>query len=147
MEAEPGGKLAFVLEDGKHFRSPSSVGSAVMGGAACNGWRFWSIEGAAPTSTTKPTRPATRANSGGKTGKTGKAGRKPKARTKPVLKIIRPHEHQEDLAEGEVRYWCDACMQSFLGFAGREPQQCPNGHRADDPDLTAAPTAEEAIAE
>jgi len=43
-----GGKLAFVLEDGRRFKSPSAAGSAVMGNIACNGWRFWSVEGEAP---------------------------------------------------------------------------------------------------
>ena len=32
----------------KEFKSPSSAGSAVMGGSACNGWRFWSLEGQEP---------------------------------------------------------------------------------------------------
>ena len=41
------GKLAFVLEDGRRFKSPSSAASAVMGGSAANGWRFWSLEGEA----------------------------------------------------------------------------------------------------
>ena len=50
VEAEEDGKLAFVLEDGKRFKSPSSAASAVMGGSAANGWRFWTVEGeAAPT--------------------------------------------------------------------------------------------------
>src|SRR3972149_201987 len=43
-----GGKLAFVLEDGRRFKSPSAAGSAVMGNIACNGWRFWSLEGEGP---------------------------------------------------------------------------------------------------
>ncbi|MCH8346356.1 MAG: hypothetical protein IIC87_05440 [Chloroflexi bacterium] len=34
--------------DGREFKSPSSAGSAVMGGSACNGWRFWSLEGQEP---------------------------------------------------------------------------------------------------
>jgi hypothetical protein len=37
------GKLRFRLADGREFSSPSAAGSAVMGGIACNGWRFWSI--------------------------------------------------------------------------------------------------------
>ncbi len=45
VEAEADGKLAYVV-DGKRYKSPSSAGSAVMGGSACNGWRFWSVEGA-----------------------------------------------------------------------------------------------------
>ena len=46
METEEG--LRYRLEDGKEFKSPSSAGSAVMGGSACNGWRFWSLEGQEP---------------------------------------------------------------------------------------------------
>ena len=33
------GKTRFRLADGREFKSPSSAGSAVMGGSACNGWR------------------------------------------------------------------------------------------------------------
>ena len=42
------GKRRFRLADGREFKSPSSAGSAVMGGTACNGWRFWSVAGASP---------------------------------------------------------------------------------------------------
>src|SRR5688572_26075679 len=38
------GKLRFRLADGREFTSPSAAGSAVMGGIACNGWRFWSLD-------------------------------------------------------------------------------------------------------
>ena len=31
--------------NGKEYKSPSAAGSAVMNGVACNGWRFWSVEG------------------------------------------------------------------------------------------------------
>lgn len=41
--AGEGGKLLYRLSDGREFKSPSSAGSAVMGGVACNGWRFWSL--------------------------------------------------------------------------------------------------------
>ncbi len=44
VEKDEEGKLAFVV-DGKRYTSPSAAGSAVMGGTACNGWRFWSLEG------------------------------------------------------------------------------------------------------
>lgn len=39
-------KPTFALNDGRRFKSPSAAGSAVMGGIACNGWRFWSVESA-----------------------------------------------------------------------------------------------------
>ena len=35
--------VRYRLEDGREFKSPSSAGSAVMGGSACNGWRFWTL--------------------------------------------------------------------------------------------------------
>ena len=42
------GKTRYRLEDGREFKSPSAAGSAVMGGVACNGWRFWSLQGDTP---------------------------------------------------------------------------------------------------
>ena len=42
------GKTRFRLEDGREFKSPSAAGSAVMDGVACNGWRWWSLQGDAP---------------------------------------------------------------------------------------------------
>src|SRR3972149_4057893 len=50
--------LRYRLEDGKEFKSPSSAGSAVMGGSACNGWRFWSVAGEEP----KPKKTAPKKN-------------------------------------------------------------------------------------
>ncbi len=35
--------------DGKEYKSPSSLGSAVTG-KACNGWAFWSVDTEEPTS-------------------------------------------------------------------------------------------------
>jgi hypothetical protein len=37
--------LRYRLDDGTEHRSPSSAGKAAMDGVACNGWRFWRIEG------------------------------------------------------------------------------------------------------
>src|SRR3954467_11531088 len=45
VEQGEGDRLAFVLEDGQRFTSPSAAGSAPMGGIAGNGLRFWSLEG------------------------------------------------------------------------------------------------------
>jgi rubredoxin len=41
VETEEG--IGYRLDDGREFKSPSSAGSALMGGTACNGWRFWSL--------------------------------------------------------------------------------------------------------
>ena len=37
------GSIRYRLSDGREFKSLSAAGSAVMGGVACNGWRFWSL--------------------------------------------------------------------------------------------------------
>ena len=37
--------LRYRLDDGSEHKSPSSAGKAAMGGVACNGWRFWSLQG------------------------------------------------------------------------------------------------------
>ena len=44
-EVIPGedGKVRYRLADGREFKSPSSLGTAVTG-KACNGWTFWSVE-------------------------------------------------------------------------------------------------------
>ena len=136
VEADEDGKLAFVLEDGKRYKSPSSAASAVMGGSAANGWRFWSLEGTAASTSASGSR--TKANSAMST---AKPARKPRSQTKAAYRIIRPTEHQEDVPEGQARWWCDACMDSFFVFTGEEPTQCPNGHRIDDPELTAGAVA------
>ena len=38
------GKMHIRLEEGRAYKSLSAAGSAIMGGQACNGWRFWSVE-------------------------------------------------------------------------------------------------------
>ncbi len=56
------GRARYRLGDGREFKSPSSAGSAVMGGTACNGWRFWSLasEGEAVKAEAKPAKRATK---------------------------------------------------------------------------------------
>ena len=45
-KAEEGEGVRFALEDGRKFKSASAAASAVMGGKAVNGWRFWSVQDA-----------------------------------------------------------------------------------------------------
>ena len=40
--------LRYRLEGDREFKSPSSAGRAVMGGSACNGWRFWTVASETP---------------------------------------------------------------------------------------------------
>ena len=105
--------LRYRLEDGREFKSPSAAGSAVMGGVACNGWRFWSLEGQ------EPARKEPKANGKGKRSK---------------FRTIKKLPNQQGLEEGQVRYFCSACQKSFLVEDGQEPEACPEGHRNDDPE-------------
>jgi hypothetical protein len=47
-------KTLIRLADGREFASVSAAGSAVMGGVACNGWRFWSLDGGEEEKPSKP---------------------------------------------------------------------------------------------
>ena len=105
--------LRYRLEDGREFKSPSAAGSAVMAGTACNGWRFWSLEGQEPA----PKEP-----------------KEPKAKAKSKFRTIKKMPNQKGLEEGQVRYWCSACQKSFVVEDGQEPQACPEGHANDDPE-------------
>src|SRR5688572_31626912 len=61
------------------YKSPSSAGSAVMGGTACNGWRFWAVEGATEVKATASTKAATKKASA------KPATRKARAQAKPAV--------------------------------------------------------------
>lgn len=102
--------IRYRLADGREFKSPSSAGSAVMGGSACNGWRFWSL---ASDLKEKPSRkPAPK-----------------KAKDKPVFEAM---PDQTGAPEGQVRYFCTACMKGFNAPDGVEPLACPDGHKNED---------------
>ena len=94
--------LRYRLEDGKEFKSPSSAGSAVMGGSACNGWRFWSVAGTEAAKPKKETRKAAKKNGN------------------PGNGLITRLE--------DGRWFCNACMEPFDAPGGVEPQGCPQGH-------------------
>ena len=138
VERDAEGNLAFAV-DGKTFKSPSSAASHVMGGGAVNGWRFWSVEGAATTAPTVANVDALLANAG----RTPKAPRT-RASKRSTFKVIRKMEEQpSDLDEGQAAWWCSACMRSFIAGAD-QPDACPEGHKADGSDLAGeeAPASE-----
>ncbi len=100
IETEEG--IRYRLEDGREFNSPSSAGSAVMGGKACNGWRFWSIAGSEKAKPKKTSKKAAKENAN------------------PGNDLI------ERMDDG--RYFCSACQEAFDAPKGVEPQGCPKGH-------------------
>lgn len=104
------GKLGFELDNGTIFRSLSKAGSQVMGGTACNGWRFWTPEGEVPE---KAARVATEAPT------------EPKAKQ---VKQIRRVPNQKGVDDGQVKWFCSGCMKSFLTESTAEPEKCPQGH-------------------
>jgi len=126
--------LAFVLEDGSRHKSPSAAGSKVMGGKAVNGWRFWSVEGAAPAKVEKPEKVAKGKTAGSSRGPRLKSS-KPK-QTKSTATLYRMKD-QENVPQGQAMWFCRGCMDGFLVEGDTEPEACPKGHRNDDPELNA----------
>lgn len=113
VERGEDGTLAFVLVDGQTFKSPSAAGSAVMGGIACNGWRFWTpLDQDGATTAAPATRAAAPAV----------------APPKRVAKTIRRVPNQRGVAAGQTRWFCAACMDGFLAPDGETPAACPLGH-------------------
>ena len=118
VEADEDGKQAYVLADGRHFRSPSSAAGAVMGGKSVNGWLFWSRRAQELVVSTQA------------------AAAKPAARGK---KAIYKLPNQRGIAAGKSRWFCNACRKSFVQNGDQEPAACPEGHRSDVLELTSPP--------
>ena len=116
--AEEGEAIRFVLEGARKFKSASSAASAVMGGKAVNGWRFWSVQGAEPTDKEGGERPETQA-----------------AKSKRLVYRV---PNQKGLTEGQSRWFCRACMKGFVIEGDGQPEACPEGHRGDGPERTTA---------
>ena len=116
---DEGGGIRFVLEDGRKFKSASAAASAVMGGKAVNGWRFWSVQSAEP--------------------KAQEGSEKPETQASKSKRLVYRVPNQKGLTEGQSRWFCKACMKGFVVEDGDgQPEVCPEGHRVDDPERTAA---------
>jgi hypothetical protein len=109
--------VLYRLADGQEFKSLSSAGSAVMNGSACNGWRFWSLEG-----DLKP-KPEPR-----------------QAKTAKTELTIKP------MKDDATRFWCSACMDSFPVTEGKTPTACPKGHTNEAAEAPGPKTAKKAPA-
>ncbi len=94
--------MRYRLEDGREFKSPSSAGSAIMSGSACNGWRFWSLAGSEEAKPKKTSKKAAKANDN------------------PGFKRL-----------DDGRYFCDSCMEAFDAPKDVTLVGCPKGHSPD----------------
>jgi hypothetical protein len=98
--------LRYRLEDGREFKSPSAAGTAVMGGVACNGWRFWSIAGSEQAKS-----------------------KAPKAAKKAPERKAKPNGGNDLITRlDDGRFFCSGCQDAFSVPEGVEPQGCPQGH-------------------
>lgn len=111
VNKDEAGKLVYVLEDGRRSRSPSSAASSLMGGKPVNGWCFSGLEGVVPEQPTVAT----------------------EAKGRKSQKLIYRVPNQLGIEEGKVRFWCNACMQSFIAVQGKTSEECPVGQRAEAP--------------
>lgn len=119
---------AVILEDGRVrvdsdaaqqpvFKSLSAAGSAIMGGIACNGWRFWSVDGEAKPASEK-------AATNGKLPSPKREAEKARTAT-PLIKRV---PNQQGVPEGHLRIFCSACMKSHIVEGTTLPAGCPEGH-------------------
>jgi hypothetical protein len=120
---EPGDGQGYELDGGTIYKSLSKAGSVVMGGTACNGWRFWTVAGEEPANGEKPAP----APAGAATEPKPKA--KKNGQRSVVVKIVRRVPNQHGVPEGATKWCCSACMKSFIHESRLgEPEACPEGH-------------------
>jgi hypothetical protein len=93
------GKPRYRLADGREFKSPSSAGSAVMSGVACNGWRFWSVGSNGDDGARGEAKPAKRTTKKG----TRSARALPKTKPQGKVKVGRNGHKPEVRLRGRVR--------------------------------------------
>ena len=98
--------LRYRLDDGTEHRSPSSAGKAVTSGA-CNGWVFWSVEGAE-----KPKREPTAKGDKPAKAPVPKKSAKAKAAKKAGAKSAKKPKAHRAAANSES-YGCGVCSETF----------------------------------
>jgi hypothetical protein len=128
--AGPEGKVLYQLSpyDGREFKSPSSLGTAVTG-KACNGWTFWSIasglEEPPPAAEGEIQAEETVAGDSPDQGESDHTEPLPEVATS--MAGFRRVPNQRGVPEGEVRLYCDACQGSFTTPSGQQPDTSPRG--------------------
>jgi Restriction Enzyme Adenine Methylase Associated len=116
------GKLRYQLEDGRGFKSPSAAGMAITG-KSCNGWAFWSLakEENSPATETQETETQQ------ETPKTEET-QEPEEQEQSKGSFFRT-PNQKGVPEGQVRWYCQDCGESFLAPVNETPTACPKGHQ------------------
>lgn len=125
------GTVRFVLADGTEHKSLSSAGKHVMGGIACNGWRFWSPVGSQPAQAKAHGPRATKAEKASVPAPTAPKASKPKRATGTRrVRQVKPTRSQANCPEGQKRWFCSACMDAFCSPIDEDVKACPAGHEA-----------------
>jgi len=114
--------FGFELDGAAVYKSLSAAAKAAMGGGSVNGWRFFSIAGSEPSTRSTPERSA-------------------KGTTRPVVQVKRRRK-QDGCADGEVAWFCSACMKGFCLPQGETPDVCPEGHLREVADELASPAGD-----
>jgi hypothetical protein len=136
--AGPEGKVLYQLSpyDGREFKSPSALGTAVTR-KACNGWTFWSVApdeaqvvettAASPEEPAETDTPAAPASEAEEPESIYSA-----AGAEFAEPTDRPRFHkvpnQKNVDPGQVRLHCYTCRSSFIVPEERNPDTCPMGH-------------------
>lgn len=114
------GKAVVVITHGNEyapqgmvFTSLSAAGQALTQKKACQGPRFWRSKDRGSNAAAQPANEP--------------VGEKPKRAA--GFKNIRKTPNQLAVAAGQTRFFCSACMKSFVSEA-KSPDQCPEGHAA-----------------
>jgi hypothetical protein len=131
--AGEGDKIRYCLEDGREFKSPSAAGMAITG-HACDGWMFWSLEtveaaatAAAQESVTQEA--ATTVAENAEAAQEEKESAQKMEQTS-VKKSFKRTPNQRGVSEGQTRWYCQECGESFMAPYGEIPLACPQGHKA-----------------
>jgi hypothetical protein len=113
--------------DGREFKSPSALGTAVTA-KACNGWTFWSVapdeDRVAEATEACPEEPPEEASQPQSTylaagAEVAQPTDRPRFHKVPNLKNVDP---------GQVRLHCYICRSSFVVPEDQVPDTCPMGH-------------------
>ncbi|MFQ6027183.1 MAG: hypothetical protein ACE5Q6_06805 [Dehalococcoidia bacterium] len=117
-------KVRYTLSpyDGKEYKSPSSLGTAVTG-KSCNGWAFWSLD---TGETTEPETETPPEETAPEDSNEEPAEEEPE---EPITLGFRRVPNQKRVDPGQVRLYCDACHNSFIVPQSKNPTECPMGHR------------------